>query len=108
MVEILVNISEKEKLELLKKALILIQPSPVEGFSIVVAEANSCGTPVVVSDGVPCDVVHNGYNGFVYHFGDIDTCADNIVKLIGDNDIWNNISENAYEWSKQFTWSSSP
>jgi glycosyltransferase involved in cell wall biosynthesis len=106
-IEIKVNISEKEKLKLLEKAKVLVQPSPVEGFSIVVAEANRCGTPVVVSDGVPSDVVVNGHNGLVYPYGHIEHLATSIVKLIEDDALWNRMSRNAYNWSQQFNWENS-
>ena len=106
-VEFRINIPEKEKLKLLEEARLLVQPSPVEGFSIVVAEANRCGTPVVVSDGVPGDVVINGLNGLVYRFGEIDALAMNIVRLVEDEGFWDRMSKNAYEWSKQFTWDNS-
>ena len=106
-VEFRINISENEKLELLKRAKVLVQPSPVEGFSIVVAEANRCGTPVVVSDGVPFDVVEHGVNGYFYRFGDLKDFAAKTVKLLSDGELWFAMSQNAYEWSKQFTWQSS-
>jgi len=107
LVEFRINISEKEKLKLLEKARLLVQPSPVEGFSIVVAEANRCGTPVVASDGVPRDVVINGFNGLVYRFGDIDALAMNIVRLIDDDVLWDKMSKDAHQWSQQFTWENS-
>jgi glycosyltransferase involved in cell wall biosynthesis len=107
LVEFRINISEKEKLNLLEKARLLVQPSPVEGFSIVVAEANRCGTPVVASDGVPRDVVINGLNGLVYCFGDIEALAMNIVRLIDDDVLWDKMSKDAREWSQQFTWENS-
>jgi glycosyltransferase involved in cell wall biosynthesis len=103
-IEFKLNITEKEKLQLLQKARILVQPSPVEGFSIVVAEANRCGTPVVASDGVPNDVVRNGFNGFVYAFGNIEALVIAITKLIKDEKLWRSLSKNAYDWAKQFAW----
>jgi glycosyltransferase involved in cell wall biosynthesis len=106
-VEFHINISDDEKLELLKRAKVLVQPSPVEGFSIVVAEANRCGTPVVVSNGVPFDVVQHGVNGYVYRFGDLDHFATEVAKLLNNEDTWTCMSRNAYGWSKQFTWKSS-
>jgi len=106
-VEFRFNISEMEKLKLLEKARLLVQPSPVEGFSIVVAEANRCGTPVVVSDGVPSDVVVNGQNGLVYPFGDVAALEATISELMKNDAMWSKMSKNAYEWSKQFTWKSS-
>lgn len=101
------NISEKEKLELLEKARILVQPSPVEGFSIVVAEANKCCTPVVVSDGIPNDVVINEYNGLVYPFGDIKGLTSALHRLMTNHTLWYDLSKNAYTHSKQFTWENS-
>jgi glycosyltransferase involved in cell wall biosynthesis len=106
-VELRTNISEDEKLKLLESSKALLQPSPIEGFSIVVAEANRCGTPVVVSDGVPGDVVIDGYNGFVYPFGDIEASAEQLEKILNNNDIWKKMSKNAINWSKQFTWKKS-
>ena len=106
-VEFRINISEIEKLELLEKAKVLVQPSPIEGFSIVVAEANSCGTPVVVSDGVPRDVVQDHFNGLVYPFGNVKALAAGIAELLNDDTLWIKISINAYGWAKQFTWEKS-
>ncbi len=103
-VEFRINISEPQKLELLLQAKLLVQPSPIEGFSIVVAEANRCGTPVVASDGVPADVLRHGYNGLSYHFGRLEDMSDLIANLINDDALWNKMSCNAYEWSNQFTW----
>jgi glycosyltransferase involved in cell wall biosynthesis len=106
-VEFRFNITEKEKLNLLEKAKILVQPSPIEGFSIVVAEANRCGTPVVTSDGIPRDVVIHGYNGLVYSFNDIEASATAIISLIKDENLWKRMSKNALKWSQQFTWKKS-
>ena len=106
-VEFKVNISDDEKLKLLEESRLLVQPSPVEGFSIVVAEANRCGTPVVVSDGVPSDVVVDKLNGLVYPYGDIQDFSAKMSKLLEDPLLWRSMSKNAYEWSQQFTWQNS-
>ena len=101
------NISEEEKIELLKTAKVLLQPSPVEGFSVVVIEANACGTPVVVSDGVPSDVVVNGYNGFMYPFGNIEEFSQLTNQLLTENLVWEKMSCNAHKWAHKFTWKKS-
>ena len=106
-VELRTNISEDEKINLLECSKVLLQPSPIEGFSIVVVEANRCGTPVIVSDGVPGDVVKDGYNGFVYPFNDIDASAEQLANLLNNKDLWKKMSINAIHWSKQFTWKKS-
>jgi glycosyltransferase involved in cell wall biosynthesis len=106
-VEFKLNISEAEKLKLLEQASVLVQPSPVEGFSIVVIEANRCGTPVVVSDGVPRDVVMDGFNGLVYPFGDIEAFSSALIKLLNDKEEWDRLSKNGSSRAQIFTWESS-
>src|SRR5438445_7947759 len=71
-VEFRLNVSEEEKRDLLRRSSLLVLPSAVEGFGIVVLEANACGVPVVASTGVPCSVVYHERNGLRYSFGDID------------------------------------
>ncbi len=65
------NLTELEKRDLLKSCRVMVLPSSVEGFGIVVLEGNACGVPVVASSGVPSSVVKSGYNGLRYPFGDI-------------------------------------
>jgi glycosyltransferase involved in cell wall biosynthesis len=45
------------------KARALILPSSYEGFSYITIEAMACGTPVVVSNSIPEEVVINNFNG---------------------------------------------
>ena len=106
-VEFRFNISEAEKLSLLERARVLVQPSPVEGFSIVVMEANRCGTPVVASDGVPGDVVIDNYNGLVYPYGDIEAFSSALTRLLKNEEVWTKLSKNAFSWAQNFTWESS-
>jgi glycosyltransferase involved in cell wall biosynthesis len=101
------NISEQEKADLLSNARVLVQPSPVEGFSIVVMEANLQGTPVVASSGVPKDVVIENFNGLVYQYGAIDNLSSAITKLFKDDLLWQKLSENSAMWAQNFTWEKS-
>jgi len=101
------NISESEKMELLTKARVLVQPSPVEGFSVVVIEANNCGTPVVASSGVPKDVIIENFNGLVYPFGDIEALSKALAELLNNNQLWKRLSQNSFSWAQNFTWEKS-
>ncbi len=94
-------------MELLESARLLMQPSPVEGFGVVIVEANRCGTPVVVSDGVPSDVVINGQNGYFYRFGDTEALADVVIELFKDDNRWSRMSRSARELSQRFSWENS-
>ena len=96
-----------DKVNLLQQCKILVQPSPVEGFSMTAIEANGCGTPVVVSDGVPKDAVVHGGNGFVYPFGDVETMARYCKTLLDDQAIWEKLSFNGLEMANRFSWENS-
>jgi glycosyltransferase involved in cell wall biosynthesis len=99
-----INISEEEKFWLLSNAHALIVPSPVEGFSLVAVEANSVGTPVIASDGVPSEVVSHGINGLIYPFGNIDALAETMMRLLEDENLRQQLSKNAHRLATRFTW----
>ena len=44
------EISEEKKIQYLQDCLIYLQPSKYEGFGLAIAEAMSCGAPVITSD----------------------------------------------------------
>lgn len=97
-------IPANEKISLLARSKVLLQPSPVEGFSMTTIEGNLCGTPVVVSDGVPKDVVVHEQNGFVYKFGDIEMMAYYCGKLMQEASTWERLSENGLEMARRYNW----
>jgi len=102
-VEIKTNIDENEKREILSKARALVLFSPIEGFGIVILEANACGTPAIVSDGVPEDAVRQDYNGVRVPFADIQALATAISRLLNDSEFFHRLSGNAVAFAKGFT-----
>lgn len=99
------NVSEQEKRELLQGSRVMVVPSSVEGFGIVVLEANACGMPVVASSGVPESVVRDGFNGLRYRFGEIGALSAAIVRLLEDGEAYHRLSANGLAFVKQFEWS---
>lgn len=98
------NISETEKIRLLKASRALVLPSPSEGFGIVIIEANACGTPVVVSDRIPRDAVIHMHNGLVVPFGSMNALASALYQLLTEDELFLRMSENARNWAQNFTW----
>ncbi len=102
-VEVRVNVSDDDKWELLSRARALVVTSPVEGFGIVIVEANRCGTPVVVTEGVPVEVATEGYNSLRVAFGDRQAMASALVRLLSDHTLFENLSRNARRHAERFS-----
>lgn len=101
------DISENHKIELLRSSRALVLPSAIEGFGIVVIEANACGTPAIVSDRVPEDAAIDGYNALVVPYKDVNSLSKAILSLVLDEKMWDEFSLNASQWAKRFDWDQS-
>jgi len=102
------RVSENEKNLLLGKSWAALQPSMIEGFGITVIEANATGTPVIASrvNGLK-DSVDEGKTGLLCTPKSVDEFYQSML-LICENDVLRNeLSQNAYTWSKQFSWKKS-
>lgn len=99
------SINEADKLALLRKARVLVLPSPTEGFGIAALEAHRCGTPTVVTHGVPSEVVEDGVNGFRVPFCERKKLAEAVYRLLTDDDCWTAMSLAAWKMSQELTWS---
>jgi glycosyltransferase involved in cell wall biosynthesis len=82
-----------------------VQPSILEGFGLVVIEANARGTPAIAYD-VPGlrTSIRNGETGLLVENGNVSALADAITSMIKDTELRNRLTENALKYSKQFSW----
>jgi glycosyltransferase involved in cell wall biosynthesis len=103
-VEFRFDLSEGSKRRLIHESRVMVLPSVVEGFGIVVLEANACGVPVIASSGVPEGAVRDRFNGLRYKFGDVQALADTIVRLLRDPGLHSTLSANAMSNAKRFSW----
>ena len=101
-VEFRSGLMESEKLELLCRAKALILPSSYEALPYVILEAMACGTPVVVSNAVPEEVVINGYNGIRVNGYDSRDYADALESLLRNEELWLRLHSNGLRFAKQF------
>lgn len=99
------HVSEKEKLELMKKAHLLLHASVKEGWGLVVIEAASQATPAIVYDvsGLR-DSVKNGRTGIVLDENTAKEMAKQAVTLIKDEKRYNELQKNALCWANSLTW----
>ena len=103
-IEFRFNVTEQEKRDLICSSRVLVVPSAVEGFGIVVLEANACGVPVVASTGVPEGAVKDQGNGLRYPFGRIEALSDALVKVLSDKKLRDDLVANAVVFANQFAW----
>jgi len=99
------NISEHEKIKLLKTAWVYVFPTMKEGFGISALEAQAVGTPVVAYK-VPgvADSVKNGITGILVEDGNITELANAIIKILQDEDLRRRLSVGAMLWARRFEW----
>ncbi|MEM4488640.1 MAG: glycosyltransferase family 4 protein [Desulfurococcaceae archaeon] len=87
-VEVIPNVSEKNKWELFSKAMIYVHSARAEHFGVSVVEAMAVGTPVIVHrSGEPYfGITSRGRHGLVYNT--LEDLAENIDKLFTDEYLW--------------------
>ncbi len=107
-VDFLGFVSEDAKIDLLRKAHVVVNPSSKEGWGVTVIEANACGTPVIATD-VPGlrDAVVQGRTGLLVPYGDVDALSNAVIKILRDNGLRSRLSEEALLWAKRFSWDES-
>ena len=98
-------VDDQEKIALLSRAHVVVNPSKKEGWGITNLEANACGTPVVSADSPGLrDSVSNGVSGLLYPYGDIEVLAQKIVSVISEAHLSSTLSEGSLSWARQFSW----
>jgi glycosyltransferase involved in cell wall biosynthesis len=98
------RVSPEERQTLMRQASVILVTSVKEGWGLVVTEANSQGTPAIVYDvdGLR-DSVQNGKTGVVVANHDYRAMGRAIVELLSDTSRLVTLRENAWQWSKAFT-----
>lgn len=73
--------------KLLRQASMLVLPSELDGWGIVVNQALQAGTPVVVSDSCgSAELVANGENGYIFRTGDVNNLQECMRAVIDNSD----------------------
>lgn len=98
-------VTEQEKLQLLREAWVLVQPSEREGWSYGVMEAAACGTPAVAyAVGGLVESVKQGVSGCLVPYGDFARLTEKVRALLLDPSLRTSLSAGGVQWSRQFSW----
>lgn len=86
-------------------ASVFIAASESEGFGLTVGEAMICGCAVACTDnGGFSMMISNDRTGLLSPVYDCQRLAENIIKLIEDNELRIELAKNGNEFIRQFTW----
>lgn len=100
------HLSEEEIVKEMKSSWLFIMPSYREGFSIASLEAMAANVPVITIDSpynlAVNEIIRHGYNGIVSD--NFDEMMVKIDQLHKDEGMWNNLSQNAREFSLSYDW----
>jgi glycosyltransferase involved in cell wall biosynthesis len=79
------QVSEEEKVALLRACDVYVLPSRYEGFGLPLLEAMACGAPIVASD-VPVihEILRDGENGLLVPRDDPQALAAALLRVLGD------------------------
>lgn len=96
-------VSNKEKLALLSKSWLFVNPSIGEGWSMAVIEANLYGTPAVSFNvsGLT-ESIQNGKTGLLAK--NEEDLINKICEILKDHMLRERLSQNAVEWANSFNW----
>jgi len=95
-----------EVYSLMKNARIFVLPSLLEGFGIVVVEANACGLPAIVIKNkwnAANELVTDQENGFVVE-NTAEALAFKIIELLENEELRSAMSARAREFASDFAW----
>ncbi len=106
------NLSEEELINLYKYARVFFLSSVssysrdyFEGFGSVYLEAQSCGTPVIVSKGGGQeDALIDGQTGFSVEEGNVDGYVQALLKLLDNTNLREQMSQSAKKFAQSMDW----
>lgn len=100
--------AQKDMSEFYSKINLLVLPSLVEAFGLVVLEAMSFGIPSLVSSTAGVSEILDDSNGFLFNRSSLKDCVLKIKFILdsyyNDFDLFKKYSYNAYQTSKNYTW----
>jgi len=107
-IEYLGKVSLSRKAELLKKSHLILSTSSVEGWGLIITEANSQGTPAVVYnvDGLR-DSTISGVTGLVTQHNTPEEMAQSISQILSNKKRYKEYQRKAWEYSKKMNYHNS-
>ena len=104
-IEFFHNISDKDKLDLMKKAHAIIVTSVREGWGLIVTEANAMGTPAIGYKVAGLkDSIEEGVNGLFTEENNSYALSQTIIEFLKNKKLQTTISKSSLNSSKRYDW----
>ena len=97
------SVSNEERDEFYKNALVFALPSFYEGFGLPVLEAMSYGVPCIVGDNSSLSEIAGG-SALLVDANNSDDIAEKINLLLSDSELRKDLSQRGIENVKRFSW----
>lgn len=95
----------EEVMEVFRAADVVVVPSRMESFGIVVLEGWAVGTPVVATSlAGPADFMTDGVDGLLVDPTDSDALASAVGSILADDKLWRRLSEGGWSAVQGYTW----
>lgn len=103
-VKLLGYVDGYEKFELLARSKVMIYPSYMDTFAIVVLEALSTGTPVIAY-AIPAIAINYRTNAVIkIRIGDVASMAEKVMDVLSNEQYWTKLSKEAINFSSTYNW----
>ena len=104
-IDLIPNVAEPLKRELLRTCLFFCSPSRFEGWGIAALEANASGKAVLATqaDGF-LDSLKDGFSALLVPVNDAEALLAGMRALIEDSGLRRKLAGNAREWAARFAW----
>ena len=105
-IKFLGRLSEEEKVEFFKSISLYVAPNTGgESFGIILAEAMTCGTPILASD-LPAfrTLLDSGSCGGLFKSENSESLAVKAIDILKNDSLRNEISRLGFEKAKSFDW----
>lgn len=99
------RLDQEEIVAEMHRSHVLVLPSILEGFGLVIPEALATGLPVIsTTHSAAPEIIRNGIDGFVLEPGDVDSLASCLEAMHADREGCREMSQQAAERAREFTW----
>jgi glycosyltransferase involved in cell wall biosynthesis len=100
------RLTQEQKMALLNTSSVFVLPSYYETFGLVALEAMASGVPVIGSKvGALCDIIRNGYNGYLFKPGSSEELFSILISLYRNKEHLKELGKKARETARKYLWS---